>query len=313
MVGQAERPDASDIREELATLTDRLTRTDVGVALRAGLLGRGIRESLSPRMHEAEGARLGFSYEYRLFDFDELGLADSDLKKLVEKLKLAGYAGCNVTHPFKERVVPMLDRLSEDAASVGAVNTIVFERAEAVGHNTDCWGFAESFREGLHDTPLDQVALIGAGGAGMAVAKALMDLGVHRLSIFDVEPAKATRLAQKLSAAFGAERVVAATELKRIVDGADGVVNATPVGMAKYPGMPLDPSWLRSDLWVADIVYFPPETALLRAAAAAGCRTLPGAGMAIFQAVKAFELITRTEPDPREMARHFLAEESGAR
>jgi shikimate dehydrogenase len=277
-------------------------------ALRAGLLGRGIQESRSPRMHKAEGARLGLSYDYRLFDFDTLRLADSELGRVVQDARLEGYAGLNVTHPFKERVIPFLDDLSPEAAAIGAVNTIVFRDGEAVGHNTDCWGFAESFRRGLEAPGLGQVVLIGAGGAGMAVAKALLDLGVSRLAIVDTERTKAARLIESLRDYEGTQSVAEAAGLGAALAGADGLVNATPMGMAKYPGMPVERSWLRPDLWVADIVYFPADTELLKAARAVGCQTLPGAGMAIFQAVKAFELITGVGPDPNQMAHHFQAE-----
>jgi shikimate dehydrogenase len=304
VVGET-RPGRGEMPSDLTRLIDRATDADTRPLLRAGLLGRGIHESLSPRMHEAEGARLGLRYQYRLFDFDELGLADSDLPILIRKLRLGGYAGCNITHPFKERVAPVLDRLSEDAVSVGAVNTIVFEGGKTIGHNTDCFGFAECFRRGLKNPRLDRVVLIGAGGAGRAVARALIDLGAHHLAIIDTEREKASQLAANLNAATSATSAVVVTDLEAALRCTDGLVNATPVGMAKYPGIPIDPRWLRSDLWVADIVYFPAETELLRAAGTAGCDTLPGEGMAIFQAVRAFQLITGAIPDPGEMARHF--------
>jgi shikimate dehydrogenase len=275
--------------------------------LRAGLIGRGIQESRTPRMHEAEGARLGLRYHYQLFDFDRLGLPDSELANMVERLRAKGFAGVNVTHPFKERVIAHLDHLAPDAGCIGAVNTVVFGPEGSIGYNTDCWGFAESFRRGLESPRIDRVVLIGAGGAGMAVARALVDLGVGTLLIFDIDGPKALRL----SAAIGASAAKAAviSNLDDAIRGADGVVNATPLGMAKYPGLPLDPLILRRDLWVADIVYFPTDTALLRAAKEVGCRTLPGAGMAIFQAVMAFELIAGVTPDPVRMADHFQAGE----
>lgn len=292
MTGQADAEDGS---------TAAVSHT----GLRTGLLGRGILKSRTPPMHEAEGARLGLSYRYELFDFDALGLADSDLADVVGKTRHQGYAGLNITHPFKERVIPILDSLSPAAAAIGAVNTVVFRGGAAVGHNTDCWGFAESFRRGLQDPQLGEVVLIGAGGAGRAVAKALLDLGVRRLAIADSDRSKATRLIDSLRA--HGSRVAEARELQPALARADGLVNATPVGMAKYPGMPVEPAWLRPALWVADVVYVPAETELLKAAAAAGCQTLPGAGMAIFQAVKAFELITGVAPDPEQMACHFQA------
>lgn len=273
--------------------------------VRAGLIGRGIQQSRTPQMHKAEGARLGLSYEYRLFDFDRLTLADSDLPRVIAELRREDYAGLNVTHPFKEQVVAGLDCLSPEAAAIGAVNTVVFENGRSVGYNTDCWGFAESFRRDLRNVLLDDVVLIGAGGAGMAVGKALLELGIGSLSIFDIDRGKMTRLVESLQACFRDARVQAAADLGDAVARADGLVNATPMGMAKHPGMPIQRSWLRPALWVVDIVYFPRETELLRAAKMARCQTLPGAGMAIFQAVKAFELITGIAPDPEQMSSHF--------
>lgn len=282
-------------------------RSDHRPAMQAGLVGRGIQGSRSPRMHNGEGARLGLDYDYRLFDFDQLGLPDSELATVIAQARVEGYRGLNITHPFKECVVSFLDDFSPDAAAIGSVNTVVFQDGMSIGHNTDCWGFAESFVRGLSHPRLENVLLIGAGGAGMAVARALLGLGAGRLAIYDLDRAKAARLMESLCGRFGSERVGGSSDLEQDLAGADGLVNATPLGMAKYPGMPVNPRWLRPDLWVADIVYFPTETELLRAAAACGCRTLPGAGMAIFQAAKAFELITGVVPDPKQMARHFQA------
>jgi shikimate dehydrogenase len=280
-------------------------RRDADGAILAGLVGRGIRASRTPGMHEAEGARLGLRYRYRLLDFDQLGLDDNALNELVRAATEAGFAGLNVTHPFKERVLASLDTLSPEADAIGAVNTVVLREGRRVGHNTDSFGFSESFRRSMSGASLDNVLLIGAGGAGRAVAHALLGLGAARLTIFDIVPTKAEALARRLAPAFGSDRLTATGNIEAAAREAQGVVNTSPVGMAKYPGSPLPVAWLRPDLWVADIVYFPADTALLRAARAGGCRTLPGIGMAIFQAVKAFELITGVAPDADEMARHF--------
>jgi shikimate dehydrogenase len=276
--------------------------------LRAALVGRGIQESRTPRMHEGEGARLGLQYAFGLLDFDRLGLPDDALPDLIGAAGREGLAGLNVTHPFKQSIVRCLDALSPDAAAIGAVNTVVFRDGRAVGHNTDCWGFAESFRRDMQGAALDRVLLIGAGGAGMAVGRALVDLGASQVSVFDSDAEKASALAGSLSRQFGARgRAAVAADLAAAMRSADGLVNATPVGMTKYPGIPVPRNELRRDLWVADIVYFPAATDLLRAAAAAGSLTLPGRGMAIFQAVKAFELFTGLAPDAAAMSRHFEA------
>lgn len=271
-----------------------------------GLVGRGIQASRTPVMHEREGARLGMHYTYVLLDFDRLGLADAMLGTVLEAAARVGFAGVNVTHPFKQSVVAHLTRLSPGAAAIGAVNTVVFRDGEWSGHNTDSWGFAESFRDGMEGCRLGRVVQFGAGGAGAAVAYALMELGVSELAIIDTDPGRAEALAGHLGSRFPG-RVRAAADAAGSLAEADGIVNTTPVGMQKYPGTPFPTELLAPRQWVAEIVYFPEETELLRRARALGCRTLAGTGMAVYQAVRAFELFTGVVPDRRAMAGHFEA------
>jgi shikimate dehydrogenase len=202
-------------------------------------------------------------------------------------------------------VIPLLHELSDDARALGAVNTVVLRGGRRIGHNTDWSGFAEGFRRGLPDAKRDRVVQVGAGGAGAAVAHAILTLGASRLSVFDTDAARAGALAGALCARFGAGRAEAGADLPGAMAGADGVVNCTPVGMARYPGLPLPAALLRPSHWVAEIVYFPLETELLRAARALGCATLDGGGMAVFQAAGAFRLFTGLEPDAGRMLRHF--------
>jgi shikimate dehydrogenase len=291
---------APDPRERAQPLA-----TAPAAVLHAGLVGRSIQESLTPGMHEAEGRRLGLDYTYSLIDFDRLKLADSELGAVVEAAAEAGFAGLNVTHPFKQAVLPLLDALASEAAAIGAVNTVVFRDARATGHNTDAWGFVESFRRAMDSASLASVVLVGAGGAGLAVAHALLTLGADRVDVFDRDEGRAEALVARLASPRLCARRL--DELGVALHGASGLVNATPAGMSKYPGLPVPAEALHPGLWVADIVYFPEQTALIQAAAARGCRTLTGRGMAIFQAVRAFELFTGQAPDPAAMARHFQA------
>ena len=262
-----------------------------------GLIGAGIQGSRSPRMHEEEGAAQGLSYRYELLDLDPLGGPDA-LPALLAEAKRKGYAGLNVTYPCKQSIIPLLDELSPDARAINAVNTVVIRGGRLTGHNTDAFGFAEGFRRGLPDAQLDRVVLLGAGGAGAAVAHAALKLGVRRLAIFDVDAARARELAKKV----GAE---ATSELGSAMATADGLIHCTPTGMAKMPGLPLDPRLIEPRHWVAEIVYFPLETELLRVARARGCRTVDGSGMAVFQAAGAFRLFTGIEPDAERMMRTF--------
>ena len=270
-----------------------------------GLIGAGIQASRTPAMHEHEGAEQGLHYMYRLIDLDVLGLDAEDLPELLTAAERMGFAGLNITFPCKQSVVPLLTHLSDDARALGAVNTVVLSDGRRIGHNTDWWGFAESFRRGLPGAAMQRVVQLGAGGAGCAVAHAALTLGVRRLEIFDLEPGRVHQLAADLSARFGAGRAVAGASLDKAMAEADGLIHATPTGMAKHPGLPLPAALLRAQTWVAEIVYFPLETELLRAARALGCRTLDGGGMAVFQAVEAFRLFTGVTPDADRMRRHF--------
>jgi quinate/shikimate dehydrogenase (NAD+) len=260
-----------------------------------GLIGAGIGASLSPALHEREAREQGLRYRYRLIELE----ADDDVAALLARARSDGLKGVNVTHPVKQAVVPHLDALSDDAAALQAVNTVVFDDGRATGHNTDTTGFAESFARGLPDVALDRVVLLGAGGAGTAVAYAALRLGVAELAIVDVDPERARACVEQLRS--GRAHVGALDDLA----AADGLIHATPTGMDAHPGLPLDEELLRPDLWVAEVVYRPLETALLRVACELGCRTLDGGGMAVFQAAAAFALFTGVEPDRERMLHHF--------
>jgi shikimate dehydrogenase len=196
--------------------------------------------------------------------------------------------------------------LSDEARLLGAVNTVVFADCATVGHNTDAFGFRRSFDRHFPAAPRDRVVQLGAGGAGSAVAHAMLKLGARHVTLVDIDGAKAARLADALAAEHGAGRVAvgAPDELAALLADAEGVINTTPVGMAHHPGSPVAPSHLRKDLWVADIVYRPADTALLRAARAVGAATLPGVGMSVFQAVAAFEHFTGVPADADAMLAH---------
>lgn len=273
----------------------------------AGLIGRGIQASRTPALHEHEGDAQSLRYLYRLIDADQLGLEDSALPDLLEAAQRTGFTGLNITFPFKQAILPLLDELSDEARGIGAVNTVVFKDGKRIGHNTDCLGFAEGFRRGLGDVSKRLVVQMGAGGAGAAVAHALLAEGVEQLVLFEVDVARGQALVDNLNQRFGAGRAALGGDLAATLADSDGLVNTTPVGMAKLPGTPLPVELLHARLWVAEIIYFPLETALLRHARALGCRTLDGGNMAVFQAVKAFELISGRVADASRMQAHFAS------
>ncbi len=272
-----------------------------------GLVGTGVGPSLTPSLHMAEASAQGLDYLYRTIDLNELGIAPTRIGEVLEWARALGYNALNITHPCKRLVIEHLDEIDDVAAELGAVNTVVFDGARAVGYNTDTTGFALGFREGLPGAATDNVVLIGAGGAGAAVGDALLRLGTDHLTIVDVDAERATALARELSTRRPEARVDASSpdKLAVLLPASDGVVHCTPTGMADHPGMPFSAELLAPGLWVADIVYRPLDTALLRAALATGCRVCDGGHMAVHQAAEAFALITGITPDAERMSRHF--------
>ncbi|BCW71602.1 shikimate dehydrogenase [Arthrobacter sp. NicSoilB8] len=272
-----------------------------------GLLGAGIAGSLTPGLHESEADRLGLSYTYRVIDLDAIGQTAERSAALVRSAADLGYDGLNVTHPSKQLVQAGLDDLSPDARILGAVNTITFHDGKAVGHNTDHLGFLGGFRAGLPSAATNLVVQVGAGGAGAAVAFGLLRAGAKQLVIADIDPAKAESLAARLAPHFP-DSEVSVTRTDAVAPSlleADGLVNTTPIGMSGHPGLPLDPRLIHSRLWVADVIYRPLETQLIKAARARGCEVLDGGRMVVGQAVAAFELFTGIRPDADSMLASF--------
>ncbi|WP_269500211.1 shikimate dehydrogenase [Castellaniella sp. S9] len=274
-------------------------------SLLLGLIGEGIGESLSPTLYEDEAARHGILCIYQRIDLDVLGLTSAHLDELLTAAERFGFAGLNITHPCKQAVIPHLHELSDEARAIGAVNTVVLRDGRRIGHNTDHYGFSQNIREHLGAREVGRVVQVGAGGAGSAVADAILGLGAQGLTVFDPAAGRAEALAQALQARFPNATVRAGGDLAAAMREADGLVNATPVGMRKHPGTPLPAELLESRHWLSELIYFPLETELLRVARAKGCHTIDGLGMVVHQAARAFELYTNGIPaDAPRMAAH---------
>lgn len=291
--------DAGDVEERQAAIVDP---TPPERRVLAGLLGHPIAHSASPAMHEAAARRAGLSCRYHLIEV--AGADAAALKAMLEGVRRLGFVGINVTFPYKEAVVPLLDALSPAAAEIGAVNTVVVADGRLVGHNTDATGFARAVAPLVRDIGDRPVALIGAGGVGRAAGFALAGLGVGELRIHDREPAKAEALASALAGRCTAR---VATSAEVALDGAAGLVNGTPVGMKPNLASPVEARLVHAGLFVVDAVYTPLWTTLLTIARDKGARVMTGRELAIAQAVDAFRLFTGVEPAADAMAAAFDA------
>lgn len=266
-----------------------------------GLIGAPIRQSASPAMHEEAAAALGLRCHYQLIEV--AGADRAQLRGLLDGVRQMGFAGVNVTYPYKEAVVELLDDLSAEARAMGAVNTVVVRDGRLTGHNTDTTGFARAVAPLVETSRHGPVALVGAGGVGKAIAFALARLGVSELRIVDADKAKAETLAALLSS--HSVRVV--DSVTAALDGAAGLVNGTPVGMLPNRDSPVPEALLHDGLWVADAIYSPLWTPLLLAAREKGARVMSGRDLAIYQAADAFALFTGLTPSTDVMAGAFDA------
>jgi shikimate dehydrogenase len=273
--------------------------------LLVGLIGAGIQRSLSPALQEEEARHHGLRLHYQLIDLAPAGAGNEALPGLITAARIMRFDGLNITFPSKQAVIPLLDSLSDEARAMGAVNTIVRDGDRLIGHNTDGPGWAWGFRRALPGADLSRVVLLGAGGAGAAVAHAALGLGVSDLFVFDIDPSRAAALASTLSRHFPDRKTFQVRDLKEAMGKATGLIHATPTGMAASPGIPLDASLLRKDLWVSEVVYVPLETELLEAARRAGCRVMDGGHMNVGQAARGFKLFTGLEADAARMEAHF--------
>lgn len=266
------------------------------------VLGHPIGHSLSPAMHNASLRRLGLDAVYLAFD-----VIPGKLAGVLRALRDLGFGGVNVTVPHKEEALRAMDDLDPSAARVGAVNTVEFRPDGSLrGHNTDGRGFIRDLAEALKITPAGQsVFLLGAGGAGRALALTCAAAGARQITLADTDAARAGRVRAELlqqTPGLAVELAPDAADARAATcRAADLVLQATPVGMKRDDPAPLPPAAFRTGQCAYDLVYMYPETAFMRAAATAGARAANGLGMLLHQGAEAFRIWTATEPDTAAM------------
>jgi shikimate dehydrogenase len=263
------------------------------------VLGAPIRHSASPAMHNAAFAALGLDWRYLAFEVDS-----KNLRAAIAGAKAMGFAGLNLTVPHKLLAIEMMDALDESAKIWGAINTIRFDEKGATGFNTDADGLANSLREDLGiELHGAKVLLLGAGGAGRTAALKLASENVAELFLVNRTPSKTGEIANEIKKRFPSVRVTVGLPKADV----DLILNATSLGLKTDDVSPLDEKRfsLKQTRAVYDMIYRPAETALLKAAKAAGCQTANGLGMLLHQGAKAFEIWTG-KPAPLDVMRRAL-------
>jgi len=260
-----------------------------------GLFGYPVEHTLSPAMHNAAFTELGLDYCYVPF------LVHPDyLEYAVKAIKSLNLSGVNVTVPHKEKVMPFLDEINEEASFIGAVNTIVNSGGKLTGYNTDGRGFMQSLLEGGTSIEGKDILIIGAGGASKAISYYLSQKA-KTLYLYDIDKYKLEKLVQDLNNIFNNVYII---ENISSIDRFHIIINATPLGLKKEDPLPFDTALLRTEQTVCDVIY--KKTRLLEEASKKGCVTLDGMGMLLWQGVFAFELWTGKKPRVEVMRNALL-------
>ena len=266
-----------------------------GSAIRLGLIGDNIAESKAPRLHAIAGRHCGLAVTYDLLRPADFG---RPFESVFEHCREAGYRGLNVTYPYKERVVRLLAAGDAAVQAMGACNTVLFDPGGPCGFNTDYSGFIAAYRKAFGDALPGRVALAGCGGVGRAIGFALAWLGADELRLFDLDARKAAALAKAIGAAHAQTRIRVSAAIEDAAGGADGLVNATPVGMGGLGGLgglggcPFPRGLIGGQAWAFDAIYTPVDTPFMLAARAAGLTALSGYELFLYQGIDAFRLFT---------------------
>jgi shikimate dehydrogenase len=263
-----------------------------GRTLRAGMIGEHIQNTRLPAALRIMCEEAGVDLAFELIDTAWLHAFDFD--RQVDELIEAGWTGVTVTHPFKIAAARFAGAgMTGAAATLDAANTLMFD-GPLRGFNTDYTGFLGAWRYHMGTEAPGHVAMAGAGGVAQAIGPALCELGARKITLWDIVPEKAKALAGKIGSVAEA---IPADEAPQAVRRADGVVNATALGMAEYPGSAIAPDLLDGQRWAFDAVYTPTNTVFLRAATKAGLKTISGFDLFRHMAVGTFEAYTGIRPD----------------
>jgi shikimate dehydrogenase len=263
-------------------------------AVKLGLIGDNITQSKSPLLHRTAGIMTGLGVTYELLTPRDMGLP---FGVVFQQARALGFRGVNITYPYKEVVTSKVIVSDPFVLRIGAVNTVVFDVDGPKGFNTDYTGFLNAYRLTRGKMSPGVVCLIGTGGVGKAVAFGLVRLGAQAIKCVDLDPVKAANLVDSLAGLGSQTRIEFFDDMAAAVDGADGIINCTPLGMNGIGGSPLPADAIQGGEWVFDAVYTPADTQFLQNARGAGLTVISGYELFIEQGIDAWEIFTGTKLD----------------
>ena len=261
--------------------------------IRLGLIGDNIAASRAPDLHHAAARICGIDVAYERLVPRDLGLT---FDAVIDQAKVRGFRGLNITHPYKERILPFVTIEDTLLRAIGACNTVLFDE-RTIGLNTDYTGFVAAFRGCFSDMSPGVVAMAGSGGAGKAIGFALAGLGVSSLRLFDLDERKSHALAEALQRHRQGMTVHVTHTIQQACQDADGLINCTPLGMVGYGGNAFEGIAFAGRKWVCDAVYTPLETTFLKQNKAAGVAILSGYDLFLYQGIHAFKWFTGLHVD----------------
>jgi len=268
----------------------------------AGIIGYPLSHTLSPSMHNFIYQKLGIDIEYKKWD-----ISPNNLKFHIEKINNENFIGANITVPFKEKIVPLLDEIRNEAKFTGAVNTIVKNNNKLIGYNTDVYGIEQTLDIKLKNDVINNAVIFGAGGAAKAAFFVLLQRGLNNLTIVNRTKSNALKMISKFNNVNCDQTIITLNEKSQIKSAclsADLIINTTILGMKNsgYEDIsPIDSTFIDSNSVIFDMVYNPTKTPLIKIALERNANIIEGLNMLVYQAIKSIELWTGIRPSFDDM------------
>ena len=268
----------------------------------AGIIGYPLSHTLSPSMHNFIYQKLGIDVEYKKWE-----ISPNNLKSHIEKINNENFIGANITVPYKEKIVPLLDEVRNEAKFTGAVNTIVKNNNKLIGYNTDVYGIEQTLDIKLKNDVINNAVIFGAGGAAKAAFFVLLQRGLNNLTIVNRTKSNALKMISKFNNVNCDQTIITLNEKSQIKSAclsADLIINTTILGMkgSGYEDIsPIDSTFIDSNSVIFDMVYNPTKTPLIKIALERNANIIEGLNMLVYQAIKSIELWTGIRPSFDDM------------